>query len=80
MVLSEGESTERADVTRPPAVDLLVAPQRSRSGEALAAEVTAERFQSCVTPHVRLHVLKSSATDRTRPNAADRFSVRSEMI
>ena len=54
----------------PPAVDLFVPPQRPGPGEALAADFAAERFDSCVTPRVRLHVLKGFATDRTRPGAA----------
>lgn len=75
LVLGEGLSTDLADVERLPAVDLLVPPQRSGSGEALVADVTAERFDSCVTPHVRLHVLKRLPADLTRPAAAGGLSV-----
>lgn len=80
LVLGEGQSTDRADVRRPPAVDLFVSPQRSRSGEALVASIAAVWFDSGVTPHVRLHVLKRLPTDLTRPATADGFSVRSEMV
>ncbi len=79
LLLAESQSTEWADAGRPPAVDLLMSPQGSRSGEALTAEVTAVWFDTSVTSHVRLHVLKRLSTNLTRPAAADGFSVRSEM-
>lgn len=44
-------------------VDLLVAPQRSRSREALVADAAAVWFDSCVASHVHLHVLKSLTAD-----------------
>lgn len=80
LVLSEGLSTDLTDVECLPAVDLLVPPQSSGSGEALVADVTAEWFDSCVTPHVCLHVLKCLPTDLTGPAAAIGLSVRSEVV
>lgn len=81
LVLGECQSTDQTDVGRPPAVDLLVSPQRSRSGEALAADVAAVRFDTGVTPHVGLHVLERLTADLTRPTGtADAFFVRSEMV
>lgn len=80
LVLSEGLSTDRADISGPPAVDLLVPPQRSRSGEALTTDFAAERFYSRVTPHVCFHVLKHLPADATRPAPANGFSVKPEMV
>lgn len=78
--VSEGLSTDRTDISVGPAVDLLVPPQRSRSGEALTTDVAAERFDSRVAPHVRLHVLKRPPADVARPRPADGFSVTHEMF
>lgn len=80
LVLGEGLFTDGALIGSLPAVDFLVPPQRSRSREALPTDVTAERFGSCVTPHVRLYVLKCLPTDLTCPATADSFSVRPEMV
>lgn len=80
LVLGEGQSTDRADVGRPPAVDLLVSPQCSGSREALAADIAAVWFDSCVTSHVRLHVLKRLPADLTGPTTVDAFSVGPEMV
>lgn len=81
LVLGESESTDWANLTRPPAVDLLVSPQCSGSREALATDVAAVRFNSAVTPHVRLHVLEPLPTDVTRLAATtDVCFVRSEMV
>lgn len=44
-------------------VDLLVAPERSGSREAFVADVAAVWLDSCVTPHVHLHVLESLTAD-----------------
>lgn len=81
LVLGEGQSTEHADGSCAPAVDLLVPPQRSGSGETLAADIAAVRFDSRVTPHVRFHVLERLHADLTRPAPITvGFSVRSEMV
>lgn len=81
LLLAEGQSTDGTDGIRPPAVNLLVAPQCSGSGEALSADVAAVWFDSCVTPHVRVHVLKRLPADLTcPPTTAAGFSVRSEML
>lgn len=80
LVLGEGQSTDGADVRCSSAVDLLMSPQCSESGEALTADVAAVWFDAGVTPHVRFHILKCLPADLTRPAAADGFSVRSEMV
>ncbi len=80
LALDEGQSTDRADVGRRPAVDLLVSPQCSGSREALAADIAAVRFDSRVASHVRLHVLKHLPADLTGPATADTFSVGPEMV
>ena len=56
-----------------PGVDLFVAPQGSRSREALVTDAAAVRFDPCVASHVRLHVLEHLSTDAAGPT---RLSVR----
>lgn len=63
--LQERLPTEPTRVRPLTAVDLLVAPECSGSGEALAADSTAVRFDSRVASHVHLHVLEGSPTDPT---------------
>lgn len=45
----------------------LVLPQRSRSGEAFAADGAAVRFIASMAPHVCLNVLETLPTDVTLP-------------
>lgn len=79
LVLAECQSTDWA--LKLPAVDLLVAPQSSRSGEGFSADVAVIWFHSCVTPHVCLHVLECLPTDFTLPtDAVPGFLVRFEMV
>lgn len=63
--LQEAPPTALADVRWPADVDLLVAPQRSGSGEALAADPTAVGSDSRVESHVCFHVLEGSSADPT---------------
>lgn len=79
LVLAECQSTDRA--LKLPAVDLLVAPQSSRSGEGFFADVAVIRFHSRVTPHVCLYVLECLPTYFTIPtDAVPGFLVRFEMV
>lgn len=81
LTLSKGKSTDVAGVGHHSAVDLLVAPERSRSREALSADVTIEWFDSSVAPHVCLHVLKHLPADLAAPApATEGVSVRSQMV
>lgn len=75
LVVTDRQPTDRT--RRPPAVDLLVAPQSSRTREALPTDAAAVGFLPGVTPHVRLHVLERLPTDLTGPPS---FPVRLEMV
>ena len=61
--LNEGLPAALADVRSLSCVDFLVASQRTGSREALVADGTAVRFDSCVASHVRLHVLETFTAD-----------------
>lgn len=74
--LHEGLPAVLADVWAVPAVNLLVAPQRSGSGETFVADATAVWFDPRVASHMCLHVLETLTADAAGPIS---LSVRLQM-
>lgn len=74
--LDEGLPTVLAGVRSLSAVDLLVAPQRSWSGEVFVTDAAAVWFDPSVASHVHLHVLETLLADAAGPAS---FSVRPQV-
>lgn len=67
--LYEGLATAVTNMRALTTVDLIVAPKRTWPGEVFATDQAVVRFEACVAPHVRLHVLESLSADTTGPTS-----------